>query len=91
MSKEVGLSIEFIPDKPWDWSGISQNQNLTMEYITNNFLDCDGISQNYFNYKKRDGAARIIQKGCHDWLYKPILNDGKFGIVKRLGMRNLNI
>ena len=38
--------------------------------------------------KQRDNAARIIQKGCENWLYKPILNDGRPGIVPRLAMIN---
>jgi len=32
-------------------------------------------------------AARIIQQGCHNWLYKPVTADGKYGINMRIGMK----
>lgn len=34
---------------------------------------------------RRNKAARIIQKGCHNWLYAPICKDGTIGINCRLG------
>ena len=36
-------------------------------------------------------ATSFIQKGCHNWLYKPECKDGTYGIVPRIGMKNLNI
>ena len=38
-------------------------------------------------FKKKDISVRIIQKGCHNWLYKPLCNDGTIGIVPRLFMK----
>ena len=89
--------IEKYPNKPRDWYWISYNPNITMEIIEK----CPDkpwhwfiISDNKFNYDKRieyekkDKAARIIQKACENWLYKPILKDGKYGIVPRLAIRN---
>ena len=44
------------------------------------------LSDNTFNYKKKqefkklNDAARIIQKHCHNWLYKPICRDNTCGI-----------
>lgn len=32
-------------------------------------------------------AARVIQKGCENWLWKPITKDGKLGINARLGLK----
>ena len=36
-------------------------------------------------------AARIIQNGCHNWLYNPKCRDGTIGIVPNLSLKNLNI
>jgi hypothetical protein len=85
--------IEENPNKLWNWRCISENPNLTMKFIEENPdkpWDWISISWNEFNYDKyiRDQAARIIQRGCHDWLWKPILKDGKPGIVLRLSMQN---
>ena len=41
------------------------------------------IQRCWMNYK-RNRAARIIQKACENWLYKPMCNDGTIGIVPRL-------
>ena len=38
-----------------------------------------------------DKYARIIQRGCYNWLWKPITDDGKIGINARLGMRQSGI
>ncbi len=38
-------------------------------------------------YNKRDNAARVIQNGLHNWLAKPVCNDGTIGIIPRLAMR----
>ena len=29
------------PDKPWDWSGLSQNSNITIEFIEKNINKID--------------------------------------------------
>lgn len=34
--------------------------------------------------KKRDRAARIIQKGCQNWIDRPVTKGGKLGIACRL-------
>ena len=36
-------------------------------------------------------AARLIQKNCHPWLYKPVTRDGQHGILCRLGMRSVDV
>jgi hypothetical protein len=51
--------MEFIdknPDKPWDWSGISGNPNLTMEFIDKNpdkIWNWSAITRNSMNYNER--------------------------------------
>lgn len=40
----------------------------------------------------KDKAARVIQRGMHDWLWKPVTRDGKVGlmpmrIAKEIGVR----
>ena len=36
---------------------------------------------------KRNKSAKIIQKGCHNWLWKPICNDGTHGVHCRIGLK----
>jgi hypothetical protein len=36
---------------------------------------------------KINETARVIQKGCENWLWKPITRDGKLGINARLGLK----
>ncbi|KXS08781.1 hypothetical protein M427DRAFT_50325 [Gonapodya prolifera JEL478] len=38
-----------------------------------------------------DKYARIIQRGCRNWIWKPVTADGKFGISARVGMRACGI
>ena len=55
------------PDKPWDWSGISCNPNITMEFIEKNFdnpLVWYWISLNPFNYEKE----LFIEKRMKEYL-----------------------
>ena len=35
---------------------------------------------------KRNNAAKIIQNGCHNWLYSPKCRDGTIGIIPRLDL-----
>lgn len=38
----------------------------------------------------RNNAATVIQKGCENWLWKPLCKDGTVGIVPRLALKQLN-
>ena len=38
---------------------------------------------------KRNKAARVIQNGCHNWLWKTECKDGTMGIVLRLSLKEL--
>lgn len=38
---------------------------------------------------KRENAARVIQRGCHNWLFKGRCKDGSVGIVPRLSIESL--
>ena len=40
----------------------------------------------YLMWKQQDMAARIIQRGCLNWIDKPVTNDGKYGISVRIGL-----
>ena len=44
-----------------------------------------------FRFKKKSEAVIKIQRGCHDWLWKPILKDGQHGINPRLLIKKLNL
>ena len=35
-------------------------------------------------FRLKNKASRIIQQGCHNWIWKPILKDGTLGIRPRL-------
>ena len=52
------------------------------------------IKAKEFEYKvkkfKYNRAMRIIQRGCVNWIDKPITNDGKYGISVRLLLHNVN-
>jgi hypothetical protein len=100
MTQNPNITIKDIlenPILPWDWRYMSGNQNITIEFIEANIdkqWDWTEISRNKFNYHKRkkewgeaqmrDKAARIIQAGCEDWIWKPVLKDGTPGIKVRL-------
>lgn len=40
-----------------------------------------------WRFRKRDVAARIIQRNCNNWIDKPYTADGKVGISARIGLR----
>ena len=42
-------------------------------------------------YKIKNNAARVIQNGCHNWLWSPKLKDGSIGIVPRLALQRLQL
>ena len=37
----------------------------------------------------RKWAAKVIARGCHDWLYKPKCKDNTIGIVPRIHLTYL--
>jgi Leucine-rich repeat (LRR) protein len=39
-------------------------------------------------YLARQRALRVIKRNLHNWIDKPITNDGRLGITVRLGLRN---
>jgi hypothetical protein len=75
LSNNSALDPFFIIEKkdlPWCWDSLSSNTF--------------GIAEK--NYKnKKEEAARIIQRNCNNWLWKPICNDGKLGINPRLSLK----
>ena len=94
--------IEKHMDKPWVWGqyGISSNPNITPEFIEKHmdkpwYWGLLGLSSNTFSkiieYEKQNNAALIIQKGCHNWLWKPKCKDNTIGINVRNSLRELQI
>ena len=80
------------------WNNIKYIDNIPIGQL--NFSKWDFIKQ-YNTIKrlqrrirrrtKREKAAKIIQAGCENWLYKPYCNDNTIGIVPRLAMKELGL
>ena len=70
--------IEKYPHKPWDWKGLSGNQFSKHPMVIKRQRE-----------RQRDHAARTIQKGLHNWLYKGKCKDGTIGIMPRLDWKYL--
>ena len=47
------------------------------------------IQKAWRKLQKRNNAAKIIQKGCKNWLQKIICRDNKYGIWYKLSIKNL--
>jgi Leucine-rich repeat (LRR) protein len=73
----------------FDGNPISHVDNIPIEWFNGHF------SFAWYNFIKkfqrrfrlrflRNKSARIIQNGCHNWLWKPVCADGSTGIVPRL-------
>ena len=41
------------------------------------------------NFKRRETAAKIIQKGLYNWVFKTVCKDSTLGINFKLGLRDL--
>jgi hypothetical protein len=95
--------VERHKDKPWAWGryGLSTNASVTPQFVE---LYKDkpwdwgryGLAKIMFKVaekrkKEENNAATVIQRGCHDWLYKPLLKDGSHGINARLSLKELNL
>lgn len=59
----------------------------TYQRAKNNLLIINGKEVTVYNI--RDNAARVIQKGCYNWLWKPICKDGSISINTKLGFSNI--
>ena len=47
--------LDKYPDKPWKWSAISENPNITMDFIEKypDKIDFNGMSYNKFTYQNK--------------------------------------
>jgi hypothetical protein len=64
----------------------------TQEYSYNEYQMCMKIKKVYKrHYNKRKEAANVINRGCHNWVWKPECKDGTIGIRPRLDMKYLGI
>ena len=43
------------------------------------------------NFKRRETAAKIIQKGTYNWVFKAVCKDSKLGINFKLGLKELQV
>ena len=85
----------------YDIGKITMVDNLSIDWFREG--NRKGFSLDFYNtikrlqrrhrirYRLKNKAARIIQNGCHDWVWKPILKDGKNGIYVRLSLKALGI
>jgi hypothetical protein len=96
----VNPSIKFTDvlknlDKPWNWDYLSNNPSIKFSDVLENIdkpWNWYYLSRNPFNgekEEKQDRSARIIQKGCYNWLYNVKCKDGTVGIVPRLGWNKI--
>jgi hypothetical protein len=79
-------------DKPWCWEYLSYNPSIKFTDVLENIdkpWSWAYLSLNLFNGEKEDRSARIIQKGCYNWLYNAKCKDGTMGIVPRLGWNKI--
>ena len=70
-----------------------QKLDKEMVYVLNvPFFIANGLNISNENYNntiekiQQNNAAKIIQRACHNWLWKPICNDNTYGINLRLGL-----
>ena len=101
LSQNLNITWKFVEknlDKQWDWKSLSQSETIIWKIIEKNLdkpWDWSYLSGNTFNYKQRlkrykeDKAARIIQKGCHNWLWSPKCKDGTIGISVKIAWKNI--
>lgn len=78
-------------DVEWDvLYGMSpaRYKDIVRDEVTSTFF---AISQVIETIAEQEIAAIIIQRACHNWLYKPVCKDGSVGILPRLSMRELGI
>ena len=60
--------IEKYSDKPWSWTGISHNPNITMEFIEKHIdtLSLKSLSENKFTFEnnrmKKKEAYMLLEK-----------------------------
>jgi hypothetical protein len=101
LSRNPSITLEFVEKhihKPWEWGygGLSSNPSITPEFVEKHIdkewnWGVNGLSRNTFKDAiKQEKAARVIQKGCHNWLWKPLCKDGTVGIGVRLMMKDIN-
>jgi ankyrin repeat protein len=82
-----GAYIHADDDLALRWSA-RYGQRQTVEYLmlfyTIDKLNSLNITRVNEILKTWNYAAKVIQLGCHNWLYSPITRDLKVGIVPRL-------
>lgn len=88
--------IELYIDKI-DFNNIGTNPNITTYFIEKHIdknwhwglmssLTFDNVYQKLKTIELENKAARVIQNGCHNWLFAPICKDLTIGINPRLSI-----
>lgn len=75
------------PEINWKWTGLSRNPNVTIEFVKANITKPWNWTLLYSTFAQQErckqiqnDAARVIQRGLHNWLYSPVCKDGTLGI-----------
>jgi Leucine-rich repeat (LRR) protein len=89
------LKVFMFDDNPIqfvDNLGIDEYKSLFGEFVVQDYTNikkCTRIIKNW--HILHETAARVITRGCHNWIWKPFCNDGTIGIRPRLDMQELGI
>ena len=84
------------PDKPWYWRRLSLNRSITFQNVLDNPDKpwvWGSLSKTKFDETlyRQNKSARIIQKGCYNWLYHATTRDDLIGIGCRIGMKQCGL
>ena len=79
-------NIKYIDNIPIEQLNFSMDSKFIRQYNT-----IKRLQRRIRRRTKREKAAKIIQAGCENWLYKPYCNDNTIGIVPRLAMKELGL
>ena len=66
----------------WNWASISSLGFNHSAFNQKRIRMCQQQAKKW--YSKRVLAAKIITNGCHNWIWKPMCNDGTIGIRPKL-------
>ena len=91
----IMLYWDFLQHKPnfvFYKDAFLRNCSHSQKHIVIKHLSTIIIQRQWKKYKKntllhKHNAAKIIQRGMHNWLWKPICKDGTMGINLRLGLK----
>lgn len=81
-------SLQYKPDFTFCKNAFLHNCSHDQKYAVIKELSAIIIQRQWKAYREiKHNAARIIQRGMHNWLWKPVCKDGTVGINLRLGLK----